>query len=254
MPFVDQPFGDRLPERLGSGHVSAASRSRERRLERRLGARRRRERLPAHVVDDLRVDMRHAAEHAQPRPLRRARNALALPERDACAAILRGVDLHIKAIQFPVSSLPALPRHKLGAGELESWKLFRARLSGLLLQHFAGVADALLLVGIRLAQTSNVRRHLSDRLAIDAGHRDVRLLVDRDVDSRQECRTPPGASSRARTPPASLRTSARYPTPTMSRSLRNPSVTPRTALATRLRASPWNLPSSASSRSVRACS
>src|SRR3972149_11675251 len=38
----------------------------------------------------------------------------------------------------------------------------------------------------------------------------------------------------------------------MSRSLRKPSVTPRTALATRLRARPWNLPRSGSSRSVRA--
>src|SRR5215207_154389 len=34
----------------------------------------------------------------------------------------------------------------------------------------------------------------------------------------------------------------------MSRSLRKPSVTPLTALATRLRARPWNLPSSGSSR------
>src|SRR3954468_1785143 len=40
----------------------------------------------------------------------------------------------------------------------------------------------------------------------------------------------------------------------MSRSLRKPSVTPRTALATRLRARPWNLPSSGSTRSVDACS
>src|SRR6185436_18460571 len=40
----------------------------------------------------------------------------------------------------------------------------------------------------------------------------------------------------------------------MSRSLRKPSVTPLTALATRLRARPWNLPSSGSSRSVLACS
>src|SRR5450759_3640522 len=40
----------------------------------------------------------------------------------------------------------------------------------------------------------------------------------------------------------------------MSRSLRKPSVTPLTAFATRLRARPWNLPSSGSSRSVFACS
>src|SRR5262245_47440644 len=60
--------------------------------------------------------------------------------------------------------------------------LLRAGLAGLLLQHFAGVADALLLVGVRLAQAADVGRDLADELAVDARHRDVRLLVDRDVD------------------------------------------------------------------------
>src|SRR3954468_8347658 len=88
--------------------------------------------------------------------------------------------------QLPVASCQ-LPVTRKSVWKLETgnWRLFCARLSSLLLQHFAGVADALLLVGIRLAQTSNVRGHLSDRLAIDAGHRDVRLLVDGDVDSRR---------------------------------------------------------------------
>src|SRR3954465_14908399 len=119
--LFNQPFGDGLPERLGSCHVTAASGPRERRLERGLRACRRRERLPRHVVDDLCVDMRHAAEHAQARPLRRARNTLALPERDTCAAILRGVDLHISvtSCQLPVASCQKV-RLETGDWELET--------------------------------------------------------------------------------------------------------------------------------------
>src|SRR5690348_9449747 len=56
--------------------------------------------------------------------------------------------------------------------------LLRPRLAGLLLQHFAGIADALLLVGVRLAHRADVGGHLPDQLAVDAGHGDVRLLVD----------------------------------------------------------------------------
>src|SRR5712691_5856569 len=62
------------------------------------------------------------------------------------------------------------------------WTLFRPRLAGLLLEHFTGVADALLLVRIGLPEPAGVRRHLPDQLAIHAGHGDVRLLVDRQVD------------------------------------------------------------------------
>src|SRR5215831_19064264 len=60
----------------------------------------------------------------------------------------------------------------------------RSRLAGLLLQHFTRVSDALLLIRIRLAQAANVCRDLADELAIDARYGDVRLLVDRDVDTR----------------------------------------------------------------------
>src|SRR5581483_3009691 len=60
--------------------------------------------------------------------------------------------------------------------------LFRSCLAGLLLEHFAGVAHALLLVGIGLAQPADVRRDLTDELSIHAGDGDVRLLLDRDVD------------------------------------------------------------------------
>src|SRR5437762_49450 len=59
--------------------------------------------------------------------------------------------------------------------------LFRSGLPGFLLQHFARVADALLLVGIRFAQPTDIGRHLSHQLTVDAGHGDVRLLLNRDV-------------------------------------------------------------------------
>src|SRR5690349_2100649 len=59
----------------------------------------------------------------------------------------------------------------------------RSRLPDLLLQHFPGVAHALLLVRIGLAQTTEVGRDLADELAVDARDRQVRLLVDRDVDA-----------------------------------------------------------------------
>src|SRR5882672_3782492 len=56
------------------------------------------------------------------------------------------------------------------------------RLPGLLLQDLARVANALLLVRIRLAQPPDIRGDLADELPIDARHGDVRLLLDRDVD------------------------------------------------------------------------
>src|SRR5260221_6411691 len=55
-------------------------------------------------------------------------------------------------------------------------------LARLLLQDLAHVADPLLLVGIRLAQVVDLRRHLADLLAVDPGDGDPRLLVHRDLD------------------------------------------------------------------------
>src|SRR3990172_3812122 len=54
-------------------------------------------------------------------------------------------------------------------------------LPDLLLQDLTHVTHALLLVGIGLAQLMDVRRDLPDELAVGPGHRDVGLLVDRDV-------------------------------------------------------------------------
>src|SRR6266478_5841667 len=83
------------------------------------------------------------------------------------------------------------PRFGMAAGALSIYipdlpgppDLLRSGLSSLLLQHFAGVPHAFLLVRIRLAETSNVRRDLAHELAIDPGDRDVRLLLDRDIDA-----------------------------------------------------------------------
>jgi hypothetical protein len=72
-----------------------------------------------------------AAEDAESRALPGPRNALALPELYAMTTIVLGFDFHVR--DCPVRGL-------LGA-----------RLSGLFLQHFAGVAHALLLVRVRLA-------------------------------------------------------------------------------------------------------
>src|SRR6185436_4450750 len=71
----------------------------------------------------------------------------------------------ISAIRNPGSEIP------LGSG-----------LSGLLLQHFTRVANALLLIRVGLAQAAEVGGDLADQLPIDARHRDVRLLVDGDID------------------------------------------------------------------------
>src|SRR5215472_8779057 len=69
---------------------------------------------------------------------------------------------------------------------LTVYRSLRSRLAGLLLQHFTGVADALLLIRIRPSQLTDVGGHLANELPIDAGHRHMRLLVDCDVDSRRD--------------------------------------------------------------------
>src|SRR4030095_12467021 len=58
-----------------------------------------------------------------------------------------------------------------------------SRLADLLLQHFAGIPDTLLLVRIRLAHPADIGGHLPHQLTVRAGDGDVRLLVDGDVDA-----------------------------------------------------------------------
>src|SRR5207237_3977073 len=93
--LFDRALGDRLANRLGALDVAAAHACRERALEARVDARRRHQRLAAHVVDHLRVDMRHAPEHAQARALFRTGYPFPLPQLNAVAAIVLGLDLHL---------------------------------------------------------------------------------------------------------------------------------------------------------------
>src|SRR5688500_5940780 len=78
----------------------------------------------------------------------------------------------------PVAARPSAPRGCLARlpylpypPHLPYLPLLRSRLSGLLLQHLARIADALLLVGIRLAQATDVGGDLADQLSIGAGNR-----------------------------------------------------------------------------------
>src|SRR5215210_2490397 len=72
--LLDGTLRDGRADRLGALEVSAADALVERALDCGFDARRRRERPATEVVDDLRVDVREAAEHAQARPLGRSRN------------------------------------------------------------------------------------------------------------------------------------------------------------------------------------
>src|SRR6478672_1598260 len=87
-PLRDETLGDRLAEHLCASLVACAGRSAQLGLQRRLRAGRRRDRRSGRVVDHLRVDVRDAAKHAQPRPLGRACDSFALAQTDADAPIL----------------------------------------------------------------------------------------------------------------------------------------------------------------------
>src|SRR5688500_5321548 len=78
---------DGLANRRRAGLVAALGVLREGALERRLGRCRRRDRRARHVVDDLRVGVRRAAEHRETRTLGRAAHLLALPQMNPLALI-----------------------------------------------------------------------------------------------------------------------------------------------------------------------
>src|SRR6267142_6801185 len=64
-------------------------------------------------------------------------------------------------------------------------ELFRARLSNLLLQSLARIADAFVLVRVRWTQAAHFRRDLSNFLPVDAREREFGLLwVDRAIHAR----------------------------------------------------------------------
>src|SRR5207237_1820982 len=113
---------------------------------------------------------------------RRGRSAVPLMRFRCLSAIRcrRSLVVLIFINQVPASSYqPPASSFQLEAGR---WRLFRSGLPGLLLQHFTRIADALLLVGVRLAERADVGRHLPHELPVYAGHGEVRLLVDRHVD------------------------------------------------------------------------
>src|SRR5258706_15630041 len=60
--------------------------------------------------------------------------------------------------------------------------LLRAGLAGLLAHDLVDVAHALPLVHVRRPQLADLGGDLADLLAVDAGHRQLRLLLDRDLD------------------------------------------------------------------------
>src|SRR5215510_67687 len=163
----DETLGDHLADRLGSFDIAALRFLWKRGLHCRLDGRGRGDRLSAHVVHDLHVHVADAAEDSQPRPLESTRHAPADPVLDALATIVFGFDPHRTSLE--------------GAA-----LLFRSRLSDLLLQHFTGVAHALLLVRIGLPHPPDVGGDLADQLSVHAGDDDVRLLVDGDVDADRD--------------------------------------------------------------------
>src|SRR3954447_12975729 len=93
--LLDRALGDRLADRLRTLQIAAARRLVERTLDGRLDGRRGHQRLAAEVVDHLRVDVRHAAEHAQTRPLLGPGDPLALPQLDPDAPVVLGFDPHL---------------------------------------------------------------------------------------------------------------------------------------------------------------
>src|SRR5262245_59712599 len=158
--LTDQPLGDCLANRLCPLDVASRCFLGKGPLDRGLDRRGRRNRPAARIVDHLHVHVRNAAEDRQPRALDRALHTAANPVLDTVAAIFLCLNPH-----RPSSNL----------------ELLRSGLPNLLLQHFARVAHALLLIRVRLAHPANVRRYLTDQLSIDAGHDNVRLLVDGDI-------------------------------------------------------------------------
>src|SRR4051812_30895961 len=89
-----QPLGDRAADGLGAGDVAAALLFLQRLFHLRVDGRRRGDRPPGHVVDDLHVDVRHAAEDGEPRPRLVTLHALADAVLDALAAIVLRLDPH----------------------------------------------------------------------------------------------------------------------------------------------------------------
>ena len=136
-------------------------------LERRGGGQR-----PARrVVDDLGVDLVEAAEDRQPRPLGACPPVSGGCERGASGG--RDGGLMVLALLEPPGRgpIPGETVGWVGRGRLEVSLLAAdlAGLAGLAADDLAGVADALALVGLRLALCADAGGHVADQLLVDAG-------------------------------------------------------------------------------------
>ena len=101
------------------------------------------------------------------------------------------------------------------------WFLLLPGLAGLAADDFAGVLDALALVGLRLAELADVGGHLAHQLPVDSDHGEVRVLLDADGDARRGrcsgwggCSRDPDGGWRLPSPPCSRR--RRCPVPSSS--------------------------------------
>src|SRR5262252_12435 len=112
--LLDRSLGDRAANRVGALDVAALHVLGERSLQLRIDARRRHQRLAAHVVDHLRVDVADAAEHAQARPLLRSGDPLALPQLNPDPTIVFRLYLHrsLTVRLEPDTTKPASDRPK----------------------------------------------------------------------------------------------------------------------------------------------
>src|SRR4051812_38061647 len=99
--LLDRALGDHLADRFGAFEVAAACRRVERSLHRRFDGRGRHERFAGEVVDDLRIDVGHAPEHAEARSFLGARNPFALAELTPAPPIVFRLDLHNARLKCP---------------------------------------------------------------------------------------------------------------------------------------------------------
>src|SRR3569833_2145413 len=111
------------------------------------------------IVNDLRVDVSHAAEHGE-------------------TGLLGG------AADLAPDALVNAPADFVFGDFAEHLLLTscRAALTDLLAQHFAGITDALVLVRIGLAKRADIGRHLAEQLLIEARENQVGLLIDFEID------------------------------------------------------------------------
>src|SRR5207247_9182449 len=182
----------------------------------RIHRRRRGQRHPAAVVDNLRVHVLQAPEDRQPRALRAPRHPLPQPR------------MALQPEHVAIGSL----QHRLHLPTDGA-----TGLAGLEFDLFIRVADPLAFVGVRRPNGTNPGRDLTDKFLIDPGDDDPDGLGQVELDAAGRHHV-----DRMRVPTCNESAlpclAARYPTPTISSSTLYPSTTPRTMPARRARVNP----------------